>query len=238
MGYLMVVLDQPSRLATNSAYGYDIKSYYGRISRNFMKVVGKKIKVKRIVKTNRVRIIGGDWRSRLLKFPDAEGLRPTADRARETLFNWLGQSLDGYTCLDLFAGSGALGFEALSRGAAYVVLVEKQNRVYACLTENAQMLGAGDRMVIIRQDAFDFLSSSKKVFDLVFLDPPFGYGLVDRLLPKVVEHVKPGGLIYIESELEILPSEGMFLRRHVKSGMSHHTLLEVSRRPFLESIGS
>ena len=87
---------------------------------------------------NSVRIIGGQYRRRVLKFPDSEGLRPTPDRVRETLFNWLGQELDGWNCLDLFAGSGALGFEAVSRGAAKVVMVEQAPRVLAALRENAK----------------------------------------------------------------------------------------------------
>ncbi|MBP8868359.1 MAG: RsmD family RNA methyltransferase, partial [Propionivibrio sp.] len=89
---------------------------------------------------NTVRIIGGQWRRRLLRFPDSEGLRPTPDRVRETLFNWLGQDLEGLSCLDLFAGSGALGFEAASRGAARVVMVEQSPRVFAALEENARLL--------------------------------------------------------------------------------------------------
>jgi len=91
---------------------------------------------------SKVRIIGGEWRGRLINFPQAEGLRPTPDRVRETLFNWLGQTLDGKTCLDLFAGSGALGFEALSRGARRVVMVEQNPQVLKALQENARKLGA------------------------------------------------------------------------------------------------
>ena len=92
---------------------------------------------------SKVRIIAGEWRGRLINFPQAEGLRPTPDRVRETLFNWLGQTLDGKTCLDLFAGSGALGFEALSRGARRVVMVEQNPQVLKALQENARKLGAG-----------------------------------------------------------------------------------------------
>ena len=94
-----------------------------------------------VAKTNQVRIIGGDWRSRRIAFPDHAGLRPSADRVRETLFNWLGQDLGGQYCLDLFAGSGALGFEALSRGAASVVMVEKSRSVCDALRRNAGLLG-------------------------------------------------------------------------------------------------
>jgi 16S rRNA (guanine966-N2)-methyltransferase len=94
-----------------------------------------------LAQQSKVRIIGGEWRGRLIDFPQAEGLRPTPDRVRETLFNWLGQTLDGMTCLDLFAGSGALGFEALSRGARRVVMVEQNPRVLKALQENARKLG-------------------------------------------------------------------------------------------------
>src|SRR5487761_2771472 len=95
-----------------------------------------------VAKSNQVRIIGCDWRSRRITFPDHAGLRPSADRVRETLFNWLGQDLGGQNCLDLFAGSGALGFEALSRGAAGVVMVEKSRSVWEALRRSAQLLGA------------------------------------------------------------------------------------------------
>src|SRR5687768_15611050 len=106
---------------------------------------------------NAVRIIGGEWRSRVLKFPDAPGLRPTADRVRETLFNWLGQDLSGYACLDLYAGSGALGFESASRGAASVTLVESGRAAFEALRENARLLGA-DRVRLERSDALEFLA--------------------------------------------------------------------------------
>src|SRR5438309_10775311 len=97
---------------------------------------------------NRVRIIGGKWRSRLIRFPPAAQLRPTPDRVRETLFNWLGQRLDGLACLDLFAGSGALGFEALSRGARRVVMVERERAVAEALRAKARQLGAGGAEVL------------------------------------------------------------------------------------------
>lgn len=97
--------------------------------------------------SNTVRIIGGEWRSRILKFPDQDGLRPTPDRVRETLFNWLGQILIGKTCLDLFAGSGALGFEAASRGAQQVTLIEQSSKVFAALRDNASKLG--DRKSVV-----------------------------------------------------------------------------------------
>ena len=114
----------------------------------------------RRTKRNTVRIIGGVWRSRILDFPDALDLRPTPDRVRETLFNWLGQDLSGRTCLDLFAGSGALGFEALSRGAASVVMVEKDPAVLRALRDSAQKLG-GRNLTVVRGDALEFARESR-----------------------------------------------------------------------------
>ncbi|HVQ62861.1 MAG TPA: 16S rRNA (guanine(966)-N(2))-methyltransferase RsmD, partial [Burkholderiales bacterium] len=108
----------------------------------------------RRTRRNTVRIIGGQWRSRILEFPDAADLRPTPDRVRETLFNWLGQDLGGKNCLDLFAGSGALGFEALSRGAVSAVMVEKDPEVLRALRENAQKLGAKG-LTVVRGDALE-----------------------------------------------------------------------------------
>src|SRR5579884_1678977 len=108
-------------------------------------------------KGNRVRIIGGRWRSRVLRFPPAAHLRPTPDRVRETLFNWLGQRLDGLSCLDLFAGSGALGFEALSRGAARVVMVERDRATARALRDNARKLDAKGAEVV-ESDAIAWLA--------------------------------------------------------------------------------
>ncbi len=122
---------------------------------------------------NQVRIIAGQWRGRRLTFADVEGLRPTPDRIRETLFNWLAPSLSGACCLDLFAGSGALGFEAASRGAARVVMVERSAEVAASLRGNRDRLGAG-AIEIINQDAASYLGGRPERFEIVFLDPPFG----------------------------------------------------------------
>src|SRR6267142_6647216 len=128
---------------------------------------------------NRVRIIGGQWRSRIVKFPPAAQLRPTPDRVRETLFNWLGQRVDGLSCLDLFAGSGALGFEALSRGASRVVMVDSDRAIAAALRDSARELGAAGAEVVQR-DALEFLGAGGEKFDLAFVDPPYASGLVPR----------------------------------------------------------
>jgi 16S rRNA (guanine966-N2)-methyltransferase len=150
------------------------------------------------VTRNKVRIIGGAWRSRLIHFPDAEGLRPTPDRVRETLFNWLGQTLEGKTCLDLFAGSGVLGFEALSRGARQVVMVEKNRRVLQALRENAAKLGASN-LELVEEDALKFLGRERRAFDVIFVDPPFHLAILPILLPLLGARVAADGCVYVES---------------------------------------
>lgn len=148
---------------------------------------------------NRVRIIGGVHRSRVLRFPPTPGLRPSPDRVRETLFNWLGQDLTGYTCCDLFAGSGALGFEAVSRGAAKVVMIEKDARVFQALQQNAKALGCESSVELRRLDALEFLREPPRAFDIVFVDPPFDSGMLASIAPALSRLVKRGGMAYIES---------------------------------------
>jgi len=174
---------------------------------------------------NSVRIIGGRYRRRVLPFPDSEGLRPTPDRVRETLFNWLGQDLDGWHCLDLFAGSGALGFEAASRGAARVVLVEQAPKVLAALRENAGMLQNPPEVEIRRGDALQYLASTKLKFDLVFLDPPFGKGWIDRLEPLLPGVLNEDAAIYVEAEQEIEALGDWHSVRHGKAGEVHYQLM-------------
>ena len=152
---------------------------------------------------NTLRIIGGEWRRRVLRFPDAEGLRPTPDRVRETLFNWLGQDLSGLSCLDLFAGSGALGFEAASRGASRVVMVEQAPKVLAALESNARLLNAEGRLQIVRSDAVKFASSLRSAglrFDVLFLDPPYRQDWIARLTPLLSGVMNEDGVIYVEAE--------------------------------------
>jgi 16S rRNA (guanine966-N2)-methyltransferase len=162
---------------------------------------------------NRVRIVGGTWRGRLLRFPESAGLRPTPDRIRETLFNWLGQRLDGLNCLDLFAGSGALGFEAASRGARAVTLVERELRGCQALRDNARLLGA-TQIEVIQADALSFLNSDGRLFDIVFLDPPYRSQLLPQLLQALPPHLEAGARIYLEaSELPEIPSRYNALRR-------------------------
>lgn len=174
---------------------------------------------------NKVRIGGGEWRSRLLRFPDALGLRPTPDRVRQTLFNWLGQELHGLHCLDLFAGSGAIGFEALSRGAASVVMVESNPAVHRALVENANLLKA-DKAQVLRQDALQFLAQNRKQFDVIFLDPPFDQQWLQKLLPLLAQHLAEGGVIYAESEKSLAGLADWQVIKHGKAGNVYYHLLK------------
>ncbi len=146
----------------------------------------------------RVRIIGGAWRSRLLSFPSRQDLRPTPDRVRETLFNWLGQDLTGKSCLDLFAGSGALGFEAASRGARRVVMVESDAVTWRALAASRDSLAAAS-VELKKGDALEFLRSDAGIYDVVFLDPPFKADYWPRLAPLLPPRLAPGALVYHES---------------------------------------
>ncbi|MFO0480518.1 MAG: 16S rRNA (guanine(966)-N(2))-methyltransferase RsmD [bacterium] len=163
----------------------------------------------RPVLAQRVRIIGGHWRRRMISFPSAQDLRPTPDRVRETVFNWLGQDMQGLRCLDLFAGSGALGFEAASRGAERVVMVEQDPAILRALETTRGQLGeppAGTRIEIVRADALRFVESEARRtggaahgHDVVFLDPPFRVGLLPALLARVEGCLAPGGWVYVEA---------------------------------------
>jgi len=177
-------------------------------------------------RTNRVRIIGGQWRSRRITFPDAPELRPTPDRVRETLFNWLGQDLSGRRCLDLFAGAGALGFEALSRGAAEVVMVERSRSAAAALRDNAARLGASALQIVVG-DALHFLAAAPpSKFDVVFVDPPFRSGLVAAVLERLPAALAGGARVYVEGDAPLaLPSAWRVLRRG-RAGAVHYQLVQ------------
>lgn len=151
---------------------------------------------------SRIRIIGGEWRSRLIDVRSVKGLRPTPDRVRETLFNWLGQDLDGLSCLDLFAGSGALGFEAASRGAAQVTMLEQDPVALAALQANAKTLHAS-RVQIVRGDALHFARSTYQSFDVVFVDPPYRAAWIERIAPLLPGLLSNEGLVYVEAEHNI-----------------------------------
>ncbi len=185
--------------------------------------------------TNQIRIIGGRLRGRRLRFPDLPGLRPTGDRIRETLFNWLQARLPGSRCLDLFAGSGALGLEAASRGAAEVVLLERAPEAVRGLREAACELGLGG-LRIIQADALRWLGGSAEPFDIVFLDPPFAAGLLGRCL----ERLDSGGWlctdarVYLETDasagLPPLPA-GWTLERAKRAGQVRYALARPQRPP-------
>jgi 16S rRNA (guanine966-N2)-methyltransferase len=153
---------------------------------------------KRKQPAGRVRIVAGRWRSRLIEVPARPDLRPTPDRVRETLFNWLGQRLEGCACLDLYAGSGALGFEAASRGAARVVMVESDREVLAALRRSREQLGA-QQVEIVAGDALGFLARPGERFDVVFLDPPFRQNALPALLAKLPPRLQPGARVYLEA---------------------------------------
>jgi len=200
--------------------------------------VGARAGARAGARPSQVRIIGGKHRGRKLPVADAPGLRPTPDRVRETLFNWLGQNLTGWYCLDLFAGSGALGFEALSRGAASVTLVEQAPRVAKGLQAAADLLG-DPALRVVCADALDYLSRvgipSGAPLDLVFLDPPYGQGWLDRIIMPLLPHLAADARLYIESE-QPLPERlapGLTCLRRGKAGQVHYHLYayEPTREP-------
>jgi 16S rRNA (guanine(966)-N(2))-methyltransferase RsmD len=178
----------------------------------------------RRTRPNTVRIIGGLWRSRIIEFPDAPGLRPTPDRVRETLFNWLGQDLTGMACLDLFAGSGALGFEALSRGAASVIMVEKDPAVLRALRDNAQKLGATG-LTVVRGDALEFARGARSRFDVVFVDPPYRLGLQLAALDPLRGCLAEAGRVYVETDAVFEPPRGWAIHKRARAGNVHFHLL-------------
>jgi 16S rRNA (guanine966-N2)-methyltransferase len=171
-----------------------------------------------------LRIIGGKYRSRRLRVPARPGLRPTPDRVRETLFNWLGQDLAGLACLDLFAGSGALGFEAASRGAAMVAMVEKDRGALAELERNRAELGAA-QVEIHAGDASAFLTKQGERFDVVFLDPPFRQNALPALLSALPARLQPAARVYVESDAPVpVPQPWTELKR-ARAGQVSYQLL-------------
>jgi len=175
---------------------------------------------------NQIRIIGGELRGRKVRFADAEGLRPTADSVRERLFNWLGQDLTGQVVLDLFAGSGALGFEAASRGAKRVVLVENNRRTAASLQQQIQELRLPERMQVESMDSFVFLEKTQEQFDVVFLDPPFAWQRWVELFMRLEQRLHSGAYIYAEAgDLPVWPDYLLELNAG-QSGLSKYALLK------------
>ncbi|MBI3347104.1 MAG: 16S rRNA (guanine(966)-N(2))-methyltransferase RsmD [Burkholderiales bacterium] len=171
-----------------------------------------------------IRIIGGQWKRSKLPVPDLPGLRPTSDRVRETLFNWLGQTLTGWRVLDAFAGSGALGFEAASRGAEAVVMIEREAMLVDGLRASQKRLQA-TAITIHRANALNWMTACADRFDLIFLDPPFADDLFDRALAAAVRLLADQGLIYVESPREIGPPAGFTAWRQGRAGAVHYQLL-------------
>lgn len=176
---------------------------------------------------NTVRISAGEWRSRLLKFPDVDGLRPTPDRVRQTVFNWLGQELHGLSCLDLFAGTGVMGFEALSRGATNALLIEKSRSAYQALVDNKTALKATNAQVL-NLDALQFLKQNQQVFDVIFVDPPYHQGLLDQVLPLIKTALSEGGLIYVEAEFALTDNVDWQVYKSGKAGNVFYHLLKAA----------
>jgi 16S rRNA (guanine966-N2)-methyltransferase len=176
---------------------------------------------------NKVRIIGGSHRRRLIEFPDAEGLRPTPDRVRETLFNWLGQTLDGRRCLDLFAGSGALGFEAASRGATEVVMVERDREIHRNLQASIKKLGLLN-IALRCEDGLEFAKLQNRLFDVIFLDPPFQSDYLPKLLPMLAGKLAVDGMIYVESGAPFVPDSAWKTIKHARAGAVFYQLLQHS----------
>ncbi|MDR2992018.1 MAG: 16S rRNA (guanine(966)-N(2))-methyltransferase RsmD [Burkholderiaceae bacterium] len=179
-----------------------------------------------------VRIIGGAWRRTRLPVPDQPGLRPTPDRVRETLFNWLGQDLTGWQCLDAFAGTGALGLEAASRGAARVLLVERNARLAAELQATAQRLGARNVQAQCGDGIALLADQPRASLDLALLDPPFASDLAAPALAAAAPALRPGGWLYLEAPHAWPESAwsalGLSLHRHLKAGAVHaHLLIKV-----------
>jgi len=177
-----------------------------------------------------LRVIGGKWRSRRLGVPAGPDLRPTPDRVRETLFNWLGPWIETRRVLDLFAGGGALGLEALSRGAAAAVFVDASRTAVRALEANIGLLGA-DSATVLCMDAMRYLARCDEAFDLVFVDPPYASGLVAPVLDRLhgAGLLNPGGRVYIEestgSEASLAPHWRIY--RETRAGAAHGRLLEL-----------
>ncbi len=187
--------------------------------------------MKKGTREGRIRIIGGQWRSRVVRFPAAPELRPSPDVVRETLFNWLQSTIRGSHCLDLFAGSGAFGFEAASRGAKSVTLVESNPQIVHQLVQNCELLNASEWVTVIHDNAEHFLKQCTRRYDLVFLDPPFH----SDLLPAVCQLLSrrqllaDNALVYIESldtdiPLPIAPS--WHIIRQKTRGLVQSTLIQ------------
>ena len=176
--------------------------------------------------TGTLRVIGGRWRGRKLTVLDSEGLRPTPSRVRETLFNWLQFSLSGANCLDLFAGTGALGLEAASRGVEKITLVEFNTGTAEQLSKNCQQLGA-DNYQLVNKDAVSFLSGDQDQYDIVFIDPPYELGIWSEIAEQLVSQdcLSLNALIYVEYPITAikpsLPSKWQLIKEKKAGGVNY-----------------
>jgi 16S rRNA (guanine(966)-N(2))-methyltransferase RsmD len=190
---------------------------------------------------NEVRLIGGQWKRSKLPVADRPGLRPTPDRVRETLFNWLGQDLSGWRVLDAFAGTGALGFEAASRGATQVVLLENDGALIKSLNASRLKLAA-TQLSIYRGEALVWMRTSPSAFDLVLLDPPFEANLFDQALAAARPRLAPGGMIYLESDrevsAEVLTTLGLEVWRSGRAGRVFFHLLRAAELVVAQAVDS
>ena len=177
------------------------------------------------MKANEVRIVGGAWRSRRIRFSPRTDLRPSPDRVRETLFNWLGQDLTGLSCLDLFAGSGALGFEAASRGARKVVMVERDRTAFESLRSNRDALEAV-QVELVRADALEFVRSDRGLYDVIFLDPPFAADYWTRLMPLLPPRLAAEGWLYCESGAKLHWPADWAVAKAGRAGQVNYQLLK------------
>ena len=178
---------------------------------------------------NSLRIIGGEWRSRRLQFIDSPKIRPTPDRVRETLFNWLADKINGANCLDLFAGSGALGFESVSRGAKHALLIENDAKIVTQLTQQKELFQA-DSIVIKQQNALQFLQQEQQQFDVIFLDPPYASSLLEQALPLLIEKnfLSSNGLLYIEtSSMQAVLPELKNIKMHTRKNSRRSELCTI-----------
>jgi 16S rRNA (guanine966-N2)-methyltransferase len=183
---------------------------------------------------HRIRIIGGRHRGRHVRVPDVEGLRPTPDRVRETLFNWLGQDLTGAATLDLYAGSGVLTLEALSRGATLAVAVDRHPGLVRALGAAAQTVQATGIETHV-DDALRYLARETRVFDVVFLDPPFADDPWPALFAALSRVVAPRGRVYAEAGRALEPPPSWRTVRHARAGQVHYHLLAPAPAPCDES---
>ena len=180
-----------------------------------------------------LRIIAGQWRGRRWRFPAAEGVRPTPDRVRETLFNWLAPRIVGARCLDLYSGSGALGLEALSRGAGHVAFVEKQRAVAQALQAQLALWNASHYELVIADAGTWLAQVTGPPFDLVFLDPPFDTGLTTAVLAQLRARqvLAPGGWVYLEQPAALPAPENWVVHRSGRAGAVGYYLLHEAQRP-------